>query len=123
MNREGIYNEGDFREGGIEIDRKAYWFPLETGQHDIRGTVKLLYWGKKMNLIVLLDTEDGKKLKFSFWRNTGYGPEPKGEAQAEKVSARNLRAGDVVKLTYERGENAKVTRIRSLERKLSSNRD
>lgn len=116
LNAEGIYNNADFRKGEIDIVRTDYDFPEEMGIHTIEGVAVCRYWGKKGNLILLVETDEGRKLKFSFWNNTKYccEPIPKRRIDVENESVRYLADGTRIRLTYQRSEFASITRIREL---------
>lgn len=116
MNIDGIYNESDFKKGIVDIDRKEYLFPDEIGLFKIVGETVCRYWGKKGNIILLVDTIEGRKLKFSFWSNTKYccEPVPKREIDVAKESVRFLPDRSKITLICERTSNAKITRIRDI---------
>lgn len=116
MNAEGIYNNSDFRKREIDVVRTEYVFPEEVGIYTIKGVTVCRYWGKKGNLILLVKTDEGRKLKFSFWSNTKYccEPIPKRPIDVEKESVRYLVDGTRIRLTYQRSEFATITRIREL---------
>lgn len=118
MNADGIYNDSDFRKGDMAINRKEYSFPTETGTFTVEGVTVCRYWGKKKNLILLVDSLDGRKLKFSFWSNTKYccEPIPSRKIVVECESVRYLKDGSKVILTCEKGEKASFTRIRQIEK-------
>lgn len=117
MNSNGILNNSDFKKGGITITRSDYEFPEETGLFTIEGITVCRYWGKRKNLILLVDSLDGRKLKFSFWSNTKYccEPTPKRQVDPEKESVRYLKDGSKIRITYQRGELASTTRIREIK--------
>ncbi|EMF0336526.1 DNA topoisomerase [Enterococcus faecium] len=117
MNSDGIFNNADFRKGDITINRSDYVFPEESGVFVIEGVTVCRYWGKRKNLILLLDSLDGRKLKFSFWSNTKYCCEPSSsrEVDVEKESVRYLKDGSSIILTCEKSKDAKITRIRNIE--------
>lgn len=116
MNADGIYNNADFSKGDISVIRSEYEFPEEAGTFVIKGVTVCRYWGKKGNLILLVETDEGRKLKFSFWSNTKYccEPIPKRPIDVEKESVRYLVDGTRIRLTYQRSEFARITRIREL---------
>lgn len=115
MNRYGVLNNADFRNGVTDIRRSDYSFPDEVGVNTVSGTLVCKYWGNKDNLILLIDTDCGKKLKFSFWKNTNYCCEPRAlDIDSYRDSVKNLIIGTRLKLTYQRSENAGITRIRSI---------
>lgn len=116
MNIDGIYNESDFKKGIVDIDRKEYLFPDEIGLFKIVGETVCRYWGKKGNIILLVDTIEGRKLKFSFWSNTKYccEPIPKRLIDVDKESVRYLADGSRIRLTYQKSENASITRVRDI---------
>lgn len=117
MNSDGIYNNADFRNKEIMVERSEYEFPDEVGLHTITGKTICRYWGKKGNLILLVETNEGRKLKFSFWNNTKYccEPIPKRKIDPERESVRYLRDQTEIKLTYERTEGSNITRIRDIK--------
>lgn len=117
MNSDGIYNDADFRNKEIMVERSEYEFPDEVGLHTITGKTICRYWGKKGNLILLVETNEGRKLKFSFWNNTKYccEPIPKRQVDPEKESVRYLKDGSKIRITYQRGELASTTRIREIK--------
>lgn len=118
MNSDGIYNNADFRNKEIMVERSEYEFPDEVGLYTITGKTICRYWGKKGNLILLVETNDGRKLKFSFWSNTKYccEPIPSRKIVVERESVRYLKDGSKVILTCEKGEKASFTRIRQIEK-------
>lgn len=118
MNADGIYNSADFSKGDISVIRSEYEFPEEAGTFVIEGVTVCRYWGKRGNLILLIKTEEGKKLKFSFWNNVKYcfEPIPKRKLDVEKDSVRYLSDGTKIRLTYEKSISSNVTRVREIER-------
>lgn len=117
MNLEGILNESDFLSGKTSINRSDYIFSLETGFFISEGTVVCRYWGKSNNIILLFDSDCGKKLKFSFWKNNKYCPEysPKRNLVVENDSVRFLQDNIKIRISYQKGVNAGITRVRNLE--------
>lgn len=116
MNADGIYNNADFSKGDISVIRSEYEFPEEAGTFVIEGVTVCRYWGRKGNLILLLDTDSGEKLKFCFWSNTNYccEPIPKRLIDVDKESVRYLADGSRIRLTYQKSENASITRVRHI---------
>lgn len=116
MNSDGIYNESDFKKGDIAVIRSEYDFPSKIGIHTVEGKTVCRYWGRKGNLILLLDTDSGDKLKFCFWHNTNYccEPIPKRLIDVDKESVRYLADGTRIRLTYQKSENASITRVRDI---------
>ncbi|KRU40051.1 hypothetical protein [Clostridium sporogenes] len=116
MNIDGVLNDKDFKINTIGVKREDFKFPDEVGVYTIKGRTVARYWGKKGNLILLLETDEGRKLKFAFWNNKGYciEPLPFREVDNEKDSVRYLPDGTNIALTYEKSYNAKITRVRNL---------
>lgn len=116
MNREGVkmYREIVAEDSSIELSE--YEFPEETGLNIVFGRTVARYWGRSRNLILLVDTDTGRKLMFSFWGNNNYcvEPKPKRVIDQKKESIRYLPDGTNISLVYERGEGAKYTRIREV---------
>ena len=116
MNEQGIYNRKDFGKI-VKIDRTGYNFPNESGMQMITGTTACRYWGKKDNLILLVNADDGRKLKFSFWKNTKYCCEPSPKrAVSETESVRHLPDGSRIRLIFEKSPGARITRVREIFR-------
>lgn len=116
MNKDGVkmYTEVIAENSGINLD--DFSFPEEIGLNIIFGRTVTRYWGKSRNLILLIETDSGRKLKFSFWGNTNYcvEPKPKRDVDKEKESIRYLPDGTHISLTFERNASAKYTRIREV---------
>jgi hypothetical protein len=111
MNSQGIFSFAEVKNGKVDFNIADYSFPNGEGNASIFGKVALRYWGNQSNLIVLVDTIDGEKLRFAFWRDKGYRPEDSPQG----VSARDLKVGQMVRVDYQKGNSAKITRVRGLE--------
>ena len=119
MNSEGIYNDSDFKKGAVAVKRSNYEFPSEVGEFEIEAVTICRYWGKRDNLILLVDEIDtNRKLKFSFWKNKKYccEPVPARQLHSEKESVRKLTDGSRVKIKYSRSANAGITRVREIDK-------
>ncbi|WP_222664259.1 hypothetical protein [Clostridium botulinum] len=116
MNIDGVLNDKDFRTNTIDVKRENFKFPDEIGVYTIKGKTIARYWGKKGNLILLMETDQGRKLKFAFWNNKGYCAEPLPfrKVNHTKESVRYLPDGTNIALTYEKSYTAKITRVRDL---------
>lgn len=98
------------------IDLDQFTFPVEEGRHIVFGKTVARYWGRNRNMILLVETDIGRKLMFSFWGNTNYcvEPKPKRVVDKEKESIRYLADGTNVSIVFEKNSNAKYTRIREV---------
>lgn len=116
MNKDGVQMYKEIVAEGSSIDLKEYEFPGETGLNIVFGRTVARYWGRNRNLILLVETDTGRKLQFSFWGNNNYcvEPKPKRVVDQEKESIRYLPDGTNISIVYERGEKAKYTRIREV---------
>ena len=115
LNSEGIYSLADFIKGIVKVDRTEFRFPegKEAEEYTVEGITVCRYWGKKDNLILLLDTGD-MKLKFSFWSNNKYCYEPVPKRKVSiKESVRFLSDGSYIRLTYVNKNT--ITRVRDIK--------
>lgn len=120
MNSDGVYSDKDFKDGTIVVNRLDYEIPIENGLFNIEGIIVCRYWGKKGNIILLVESDSGRKLKFSFWNNRKYCAEPEKKDVkklcAEEHSVRYMKNGTRVALIYEKKESYNFTRVRWIER-------
>ncbi|EPY6472519.1 hypothetical protein ACWO4B_003216 [Clostridium sporogenes] len=116
MNTDGVLNNVDFKNNIVDVKREEFEFPNEIGLYTIKGKTIARYWGNRGNLILLVETDKGRKLKFAFWNNKGYcvEPLPFRKVDRKKESVRYLSDGTNIALTYEKSVNAKITRVRNL---------
>lgn len=118
--KDGVLYPKDFLNEFSNIKRNEYLFPEEVGKYTVEGSVLCRYWGKKGNIILLVDSSCGRKLKFSFWNNAKYCPQPIGEKKkgldVEKHSVRFFSDGIRIELVYERLEGWNHTRVRWIEK-------
>lgn len=115
MNLEGIYNESDFRKQKISISRNEFEFPLEDGINKVFGKLVLKYWGKRDNLILLLITNDDRKLKFSLWKNTNYYFKSSEQLSLDGFNfMRNVKEGSMLMIGFENKKNSNVTKVKKI---------
>jgi len=115
MNKYGVLAPTE--EEYLMFDKNGFTIPENEGFHEVFGIAVLRYWGRKGNLVLLIDSIHDGKLMFSFWKKNGdYTVEAKTKSNLELLSAeKDVGTGDLIRIVYERGKTANYTRIRELE--------
>lgn len=94
------------------LNYTCYHFPKNL-REEVVGKIIFKSWGKSSNIIIFFDTEDSRKLKFTFWKNQNYCADLDYERSNFHLSLRSISLGTTLRITYE-NSGSYITRVKKI---------